>query len=368
MSKRVYFSNDEQHWVEVNSIPEASKYRWMRVVETIDKGWPKGRTIDPDEVVQYSTDGGHSWVVLHKSMDDVPRIITMLTNNYAVQIVTTKDTGNKPVAIQDTSFFRKLNDSSQVKHSNKMVHVYQDQNGFNFSSEAWAELHKQNPNRILVSNIVQTTYYDMGTPNINKIEIVHVQVDIGVAEGLVFNIMPAKDDPSLESWVGHTMNSVFALPNCYICYSARTFDKYLAGVFGTNFPMLSVLGGKYVVANNQAKLGDKFLIRQQDVDKFRAAVTSAGGVVNTLAVPSTPALPQKKVDMSEPQALGIKNIIEELDKVTLEGDFAEIMEPVMSLVAFRNECIDDIKLLNESIERARKRALEMNGGHTPRDS
>jgi len=253
---------------------------------------------------------------------------------------------------------------SGSKHSDDNVNVFRTQGGsYWFSPVPLDEFRKTQPSAELVSIVTRTTYYDSMTANTNSVLVKGLHpgqvVPVPRQLGFVFRLVPAVQNRQIAHWwpVLTVANPNFKPDDWLSVKCARHYDQDLDQIFHNIGDTLAVVGGKWIWGwNKRYKMGDTWIVPYTAGDALIKRITGAGMAVEP--IPPTPPAEHNPVSMVSHSAeltpeyvMGIRENLEELLRI---GDKTQIIDSLFKVIEFRNKCVDELKELNKTIDKARE--------------
>ncbi len=363
----IEYSDDMQSWVTVKSFDQGAKHSYMRITEEFDRAWNKNQVFDKleDAVnkkarVEYSQDGGFSWVPLRHSgaiTEDTARVITMLSRHYGVRTIQMSDINQGKV--MGSGMIQNLNNMTMGRAVNKFARPPATKSIYIYSnSEGNIDFGPTKPVGVALSRIDQTIFFDMSQPNTNSFSITgpgDPNNPTKIEQGFVFKIRPANEVQEISHWF-----PVLGIDaNDYIyCQSARVYDWEMDSIFAGVGDILSLRSGKYRVGwGNRVKLGDQWIFPKAGLSGVINNITTQGAISNNSIEP-TKIESKPNGFTSEVSKEYIMGVREQLEKLLESNADEEILtENLMLVMKYRNDCIEELKKLNIVIDTVKERLL-----------
>jgi len=344
--------------------------------EDISK-WYNNDVIKEGAKVQYSMDGGQTWLPFQFARqrdEDVNRIVTLAWRGNLIRDIKqekVKVTNEQAQVLNPTSTFMNSVAKAQARptpgsrHGQDQVHVYRTDGGAYWFSPVEIRLFQQTqPSAVDVSVVTRTTYYDSITPNTNEVRVVELhpgQQSAALRQlGYVFRLMPAVEDSHISHWwnVLVASNPQFKTEEWLSVRCARHYDESLDATFNNLGQILSVVGGKWIWGwQKRHKLGDTWIFPIHMKDQLVKRMVAAGMAVE----PTTNIAPIERnsvlladnstAEVTPEYIMGIKDTLEELLR---GGDKSAIIEALFKVVEYRNRCVDELQELNKTIAKAKE--------------
>jgi hypothetical protein len=377
----IEYSEDGVNWVKY----QTDRSAYERTIDNFRSDWSKANiqaTITKlgNTRIEYSQDGGYSWVPFRFSQsleENAARIFTMLQRNYEVRSLKIKQIGTVQVTTNTSSsgsFFRSANiamsssgQTKPAKISYHDVYVYRGVGGaYYFSDVEPKTMLAARSSDLLIVKINQTTVYSMEAPNFNgewfspdgdKRNKAQLRV-----RGFVFRFLHPDDVPSIFHWwdVLKQSNPAININDYIVVKSARLYDREMDQFFEGLGPICAVMGTQYILGwKNRYKFGDTWLMPADAYDNLEKRLRAKGAFVETMPQP-TNVENKKEVSFTpaEVNPAYIMQIRENFREIVRIGTDQQIMDNLLKVVDFRNKCVDELKELNKVIEEARDKVKE----------
>src|SRR5215831_3699793 len=370
MSPLVEVSNDKTNWYQYERTrTKIEDYQWIRAIDYVSRtwsrsqieGWLQTQSRNKDIRIEYSMDGGFSYVPFRLgSADDSARVFTIVQNaKYTVRAMalTANESYVPPVDNTRAQAFLNAgyNPSGEKKPRSQTIKRW-------VVVEDGSILIKKSP-PFEPSNIVclveQHIPMTLKESNTNTVTLGPMILNQGdpVHQGHVYNISPCH---SLTfNW--RSVMTAHRRANAKAEYwawvdSARTYDQETYNMT-TPCTALAVLSDKFYVDNTGKqfdKIGCKFLIPRHMAETFINRINDSGGY----------AVWQDTINEPEQQSSnrGLEDIMaikEELKEAIASRNADVLAKKLFEVVEFRDRAIDELKDLNIILGEARKVAIEL---------
>lgn len=377
MAKHIDYSNDLVEWHIARSFEVGSEYTYMRYMEEFDKNWDRQKIFDVLEQavtkksrIEYSQDGGFSWVPLRTQRlpEDAARVSTMLQRNYGVRIlqITNMKEGKSMTGGMIERINSQINPQYHATPQQKRpprvdtVSVYLTDD----SKYVFSKLAQKLANAELISRITHTTYYDMRTPNENRVAFEGLDRSLA-AQGYIFRIRPfseiAAEFPDWQAVLNLPLEADYML-----CQCARTYDATLDAIFATDIEVHALLGGKYAANRyNASKLGDTWIFPKSQLATVLHRIEQSSCYIEAL---SKPKIHQEAIQVNhltgEFTPEYIMTIRTQLAELISVGDNETLTDALFNTIEYRDKCVDEIRELNKVITQAKEKLMAAYGSTT----